>query len=342
VSVSNIHPQPPAGTTAVDALAAPPGTAGALGIGAIRGGTLLAPTEALRAKWADIIDLRRDRRILRVYPSGIEISRFSMPLNGPPEGGVRGDICGFSHKAARRLRKTFIGSFVPGWVLWSITLTTRRNCTPAEFRAITGRFRHRLLTCGWVGIWRIELQRRGAPHLHVAFWLPPGAGLCDVRREWLGASGESGDEASQRQAVVGREIPADESGWAVYMALHDGKHKAEQLGWKGKQWGLWNGSLLQPRPFVEVELSEREHADLLVWLAQDEADRRDSALYRKLLFACQGNREKADLLGQDLKLGYRESLPLMHEGNLLRCRPGAPVLDAVEQIRQRSVTGEAC
>jgi hypothetical protein len=294
---------------------------------------LFAAEQGLLRKWAEIIDMRKDRRLLQVFAAGIEITRFAMPKNGPPVVVERGAISGFSSKAARRLRRTFISSFVPGWVLWSVTLTTHRNCTPDEFRAIVKRFRNRLMARVWVGIWRVELQRRGAPHLHVAFWLPPGVGLGDVRREWLGSSGESGDEAARRQAVVGREIPADESGWAVYMALHDGKHKAEQLGWKGKQWGVWNARLLKQRPAEVVELTETEHRALLLWLAQDEADRRDSALYRKILDECEGDRAKADAIAAQLRLGSRELMPLLHEGNLLRCRPGAPVLEVVQAMR---------
>jgi hypothetical protein len=123
------------------------------------------------------------------------------------------------------------------------------------------------------------------------------------------------------------------------MALHDGKHKAEQLGWKGKQWGIWNGRRLQTRPAVVVELTEQEHRMLLCWLAQDEADRRDSALYRKILDNCQGDERQADAIANGLRLGHREALPCLHEGNLLRCRPGAPVLEAIEAMR-RAASGE--
>ena len=32
----------------------------------------------------------------------------------------------------------------------------------------------------------------------------------------------------------------ESAGWAVYLALHNGKSKEAQLGWVGKQWGVWN------------------------------------------------------------------------------------------------------
>ena len=190
------------------------------------------------------------------------------------EDTKRGTIEGFSHEAARRLREWFMVQKVDGFELWAITLTSHANLSPDDWRGVMKRFRTALVELGWAGCWRVELQKRKAPHAHVAFWLPPAVTLAEVSALWLRSTGEQDDAAAREHAVHGRKIPADETGWAVYMGLHDGKHKTEQLGWKGKQWGIWNREAFTERKAVELVLSEREHALFLRILRNwDVADR---------------------------------------------------------------------
>jgi hypothetical protein len=49
-------------------------------------------------------------------------------------------------------------------------------------------------------------------------------------------------------------------GWLVYLALHAGKHKGQQLGWKGKQWGVIGGERFQRRACHAVDLTDRQRA----------------------------------------------------------------------------------
>jgi hypothetical protein len=227
-------------------------------------------------------ELQRQQKRVKIYPSGIQIEAVKTPftMDAPLVGCVvdqdtqRGAIEGFSPEAARRLRSWFMTQKVDGSKLWAVTLTSHANFSPDEWRAVMKRFRNSVVFNGWAGVWRVELQRRKAPHAHVAFWLPPSVTLADVSALWLQSTGEEHDLAAREHAVEGREIPADETGWAVYMGLHNGKHKEAQLGWKGKQWGIWNREAFSERKAVELVLSAREHALLLRILRNwDVADR---------------------------------------------------------------------
>jgi hypothetical protein len=227
-------------------------------------------------------DLQTTQKRAKIYPSGVKIEAVKNPFlpDVPLVGCVtdsenqRGAIEGFSHEAARRLREWFMVQKVDGFDLWAITLTTHKNLSPDQWRAVMKRFRTAVIELGWAGCWRVELQKRKAPHAHVAFWLPPGVALADVASLWLRSTGEENDLAARKHAVEGRQIPADETGWAVYMGLHDGKHKESQLGWKGKQWGIWNREAFSERKALEFVLSEREHALFLRILRNwDMADR---------------------------------------------------------------------
>jgi hypothetical protein len=198
---------------------------------------------------------------LDVYPSGVIMRRTKRFDIKPPVGLKRGNVTEFSCEAARRLREFCVTMEIRGMELHAFTLTTHHPFPPSEFRAIRKRFLERVRERGWGGIWRVELQPRiyakvsagrGVPHIHCALWLPPGLknAFGTVRDQWLQCSGESRDRDARKYAVMGKRIQSH--GWAVYMALHDGKKKGAQLGWLGRQWGIWNRELFTLR---EAEVS---------------------------------------------------------------------------------------
>jgi hypothetical protein len=223
----------------------------------------------------NLLDIRariRDRNEgvfdVEVYPNGVQMREKMDPLREPPDLPPRGRITSFSDAAARRLKRAFMELHVPGAVLWSFTCTTHAALTPGQWRAAMKRFRMGVLRNGWAGIWRVELQRRGTPHLHVAFWLPAessayGGISNEVRLLWLACTRELEDEAARVHAVKGCEIPEGDGGWAVYMGLHSGKHKAAQLGWLGSQWGIWNGEAFSRREPVRAVLNQYQHDQYL-------------------------------------------------------------------------------
>ena len=277
----------------------------------------------------------------KIYPSGVMLEGVSLPAI-PQTGDVqRGAIEGFSHAAARRLRETFFTLHVPDFSFWSFTLTTHQVFSPVEWRQTMMRFRQAVKRSGWAGVWRVELQKRKAPHAHVAMWLPAGVTFEPVRDLWLRATGERNDADAFKWAVVGKAIPHDAHGWAVYMGLHNGKHKEAQLGWLGKQWGVWNREILQERDPATFTLTPREHSLFLRILRKwDVAQKirreweRDRALLAQILEANQGCASSFCIV---IKRPVRR---LLHRGNLLRCVEGSlveSILGAIQLGRISSV-----
>jgi hypothetical protein len=225
-----------------------------------------------------------------VHPDGIVyrgpgIDEAVDPAFRRTGGGKRGEITGLSSKAVTRMLTWLLENRGPdGADPYAVTLTTRGTYSPAEWRSIIKRFRTTLRRKApqWAGLWRVELQRRQTPHLHCVIWSP--ASRIEVygalRRWWLEAVGEAEDRHSWRYAVRVKECPPgkDRRGWAAYTALHGGKSKAEQLGWQGKQWGVWNADAWQSRePLAVGEPSERWMVTFVrVLRGWDRAQRRGS------------------------------------------------------------------
>ena len=211
---------------------------------------------------------------IEIYPSGLRVRKGGLSKAEPPDCDERGDITTLSHKAARRLREWFMTKHVFGMSLFAVTLTTHAIYSPNEWRAICMRFRQSVKRAGFAGVWRVELQKRKTPHLHVAFWLPASESVNDVRTLWLRATEEQNDVLAFEHAVYSKAINQDEAGWAVYMGLHDGKHKIAQLGWLGKQWGIWNREKYVDRLPAVFDLTARQHVAFLRFLRKwDVADR---------------------------------------------------------------------
>lgn len=299
---------------------------GALGIGSIRG--------ANEAKPHSRNDYAKGEFRLKVYPAGVSFERLGYVPQEAPEVAERGVIAGFSDKAARRLKEFCVTQHAPNLVPWSITLTVHKSVSPGEWRAILGRFRHRVKDQGWAGVWRVELQRRKVPHLHVVLWLWPGESVGHVASQWLQSTGEIYDLAAVKHAVRGREI--ESHGWVVYMALHDGKKKEAQLGWQGKQWGVWNRERFEPRdpsPLsrdLSPALNVAVRRFLLRWLT---AQRRAKSAFHAgnaVKAAHAGNAAEAAEAAEKAR-ALRRPLRL-HRGNLLRCLEGAHVENLLRAI----------
>lgn len=318
-------------------------------------------TGTLLQKVAQINHLREGHFRAKIYPSGVILEKSLGLTLPPPESQERGKITEFSDKAARRLRECFLTLKVDGYRLWSFTLTTHAIFTPKEWRGICMRFRQAVRRSKWAGLWRVELQKRKTPHLHVAFWLPVGVDVDQVASLWLKATREHTDAEAVKHAVRGREIEQNESGWAVYMALHDGKHKAAQLGWEGKQWGIWNQALFTEREAQTFDLAPHEHAQFLRVLAKLDRSKREGQLrakhprsgwvdvetFGKLASAANGWKgaiitpkatpsPMGGFMGGfwwDAPKFKRPYLPKLHRGNLLRCVDGAEVLRIIHAIK---------
>ena len=212
--------------------------------------------------------------------------KFNAP---PPPKRQNGDIKGFSSASKRRLRETLAMSHtitpsepfgfcftIPGEVL-----------TADETRNIWHRWRvdylqRKYSDCAF--IWRIELQQRKQAHWHVVGYMS----MCDEKLESLKVPphniavikaqqlaedwysfisqkvGKNWSEKTAKGAVfcscnVKPLVGVDGVNIVGYLADHTSKHKEQQLGWKGRQWGIVNKGLLSDSPSESIEIPLEVH-----------------------------------------------------------------------------------
>lgn len=172
---------------------------------------------------------------------------------------TRSKILTFSKSSRRRMRDFMLRYSVPDMVRCGVTLTlpwkTQNYELPlknfevdylSEFEKVVHRFRvywlRRFPACGCV--YRVELQKRKVPHLHLISY----HSLSDIThlrddyfRLWL---------LSVRNLYGGKLLFFSQYGVHLdtqlssvralqYLSDHSSKSKQAQLGYKGKQWGIW-------------------------------------------------------------------------------------------------------
>lgn len=281
---------------------------------------------------------------LFLYPSGVILRQEGLSKNEAPECGPRGDIFTFSDKSARRLREFTITHFVPEAECFATTLTTHRAFTPAEWRAATKRFAIRLKRKGWAGIWRVELQRRQAPHLHVALYIPrdqlqgvAGEARRMISVEWLKSTGEHRDADAQKFAVMCKQI--DGAGWTVYMSLHDSKSKKAQLGWEGRQWGVWHAGVFREIACEGEALTHFELVQMRRFLNRwNRAKLRDRVARFRSALRFSTDEEKDELRGK-IK-SARASKRFVGNGGFLRVMDCAMVHEFLTKMRGSNTGGK--
>lgn len=178
---------------------------------------------------------------------------------------VKGDIHEFSADSRRRLRYTLarIKPANPDYVAWGCCLTI-----PGE---VISQERASKIWHSWSKnncrrkfsdipmVWRVELQKRKQPHWHLVVFVPKGGDGAWQRMmisdEWKRLirktledkngcctwSWET-DKGFERFGVKWRSLHSRQSA-VDYLAPeldHESKRKQEQLGWKGRQWGIIN------------------------------------------------------------------------------------------------------
>lgn len=217
---------------------------------------------------------------IKVYPLGIHIDS---PLKGQSSrncggGGVhrlRGEIGTFSTASRRRMREAMLTLYIDEAHLVGSTFTVPwkgsdfsplmdefRECWNRYGVAFRRSFPHSAI------IYRVELQERGAPHVHALVWLDKsdasavggapvvlptadvvGFASLSLREMWLRSVPNlhrGSYRAFSRYGVKVEPIP-DAGAMFRYLADHASKHKQAQLGYKGKQWGIIGHKNLKKR-----------------------------------------------------------------------------------------------
>lgn len=204
----------------------------------------------------------------------------------PPKRS-RGDIKGFSSASRRRLRERLaLASHVSGKTsMLGGCLTIPGDVLPPEnVRKIWHDFvkAWKYKTPDIPFVWRIELQTRKQPHWHVVVYAPferAKEAEENLYRLWgkvISSNIDFGTLEIKTISGFGRygvnTKCLDDSQAANiigYLADHTSKHKQDQLGWRGRQWGIVNKAYL------------RENARTVATISPD-TQKRAARQYRRL------------------------------------------------------------
>ena len=203
------------------------------------------------------------------------------------DGMKRSTIKGWSAASVRRLReelfKYHLGS---DEYLLGFTGTLPGNVPDEfwkgyadDFRKLIERFRisfMRRFPKSYL-VYRVELQQRGAPHIHAIVHFhkddllsdmglkpsavtPSAVGMAafDIKRLWLDSVDL--DSMPDRRAIddwrfrkYGAKTEAvNRDGMMRYLSDHASKRKQAQLGWKGRQWGVFGKANRVPYEVLKV------------------------------------------------------------------------------------------
>lgn len=220
-----------------------------------------------KGKWQPI-----EYKLIKVYPSGVNIPKrgfaFVPSALSSPSRKNRGNITTFSVKTRQRLRSALLTKSIPDSYRVGVTYTVPwkgENFEPFmdEFREVLHRFRvafcRKYPRSGF--IYRVELQERGAPHLHALTYFARedlarlcGAGLpaaADARMAaacvqvlvgmlWVSCVTDLHHGSYTKFCKFGVKAEPLKSDGAMmrYICDHTSKRKQAQLGYKGKQWGI--------------------------------------------------------------------------------------------------------
>jgi hypothetical protein len=199
---------------------------------------------------------------LRSAEGGAVVDNRLFPARGGARGGgVRGEIRTFSRGARRRLLN-FLNSIDRNRTpLPTLVTLTYPNSWPGDPRVWKGHleaFRSRMFRrYGEVPVvWRLEYQRRGAPHFHMLLFAE--FDLTDlipfVARGWYEIVG-SGDDRHQAAGTRCERVRSWR-GTIAYAAKYLGETERLQAGQKppGRFWGVWYKKLLRIE-MVEADIS---------------------------------------------------------------------------------------
>lgn len=108
---------------------------------------------------------------VEVYPQDVRIYRNVIHTRSKKGGGKRGRIIGFSKASRRRLG--FTARNVEGLrVMLTLTYPAEYPVDGEVVKRHWSAFREWLIRRGIAGLWFLEFQQRGAPHLHVFLTSP--------------------------------------------------------------------------------------------------------------------------------------------------------------------------
>lgn len=193
--------------------------------------------------------------MVRIWGDMIQISRKGSPP--PTTRGQRGEVKGFTRDSRFRLlclmhqvefkKAAFVTLTYPG--VWS--------SDPRDWKNDLVKFRGRLERhFGKVRVvWRLEFQKRGAPHYHLILFDPPFVPKEWLSKAWYDSVGsglpEHLEAGTQIKLVCGADSPKLVMKYvAKYTAKFEDQKTESEVTYVGRHWGKWNIGKIAP---VEVE-----------------------------------------------------------------------------------------
>lgn len=195
------------------------------------------------------------------FQGGLVVARVKR--KAAPRGGPRGVVSEFSPASRNRLLKFFARLDAHAWAVF-ITLTYMQDFpSPAvaktHLRAFEARLMYFAPGCSWV--WRMEFQKRGAPHFHFVVFGLPFLEKKRVQEWWAEIIGAPGERPFTRiEALKSRrkltayvskyvaKVGGGVDGFNLLAYLQDGEFvhpvTGELSGSVGRWWGVGNRSKL--------------------------------------------------------------------------------------------------
>lgn len=201
---------------------------------------------------------------IKIYAKGLILNREKVDekSNKRKKRKVvrRGVITSFSSSSRKRLRQLIVK--YSSYEIQSITLTLPSTASlDYNYQNLWHRFSTRY-TIEDSYIWRVELQKRGLPHWHLAYFgdFVQSYKLCDRWRDICKSSFIQDDKEFSHFVKYGtRVLPCVKtSNTLSYLVDHTSKRKESQLGWKGRQWGFVGRSRLESSLPYERHLNDRD------------------------------------------------------------------------------------
>lgn len=207
--------------------------------------------------------IRRKKGEITLFTDGslLEVSknRTSKTDNkGGGRGGVtwkRGKIKGFSKSARRRMMRMMAKvnkNDVPQFL--TLTYPKEYSSNPEDWKYHLDKFKRRMKYRypEFSGIWKLEFQKRGAPHFHLLVWGLPKYGMKEIiSNQWY----ESVNSGDKKHLLAGTEIKKIRSwrGVMSYVSKYMGKVIEFEEIEAGRFWGAFNRDFI---PWSKIEKYE--------------------------------------------------------------------------------------
>lgn len=205
------------------------------------------------------------KRKLKIFPDMLTLSLSERAEKSG--GGKRGDIEVFSAESRFRLFRLIhqleFKQVTFCTLTYPIDFPTEARVYKAHLKEYRRRFEARY---GKIkGVWRLEYQKRGAPHYHIMYLDCPFIPILDWCSLWSDVIHTS--DANHRKIGVdiklitgGQESKLVAHYLAKYVAKLDNRISGCVAIKPGRWWGKWN---IEPEPPIEIELIDYQ-AEILV------------------------------------------------------------------------------